>query len=333
MAMLLLTVVEVFVRLDPVAAWLPVPSTGSPNARLDYKLASLAARLRTGPPPDCFFVGSSMVDNDLDPQAFGRAYAEQSGQSIDCFNIGASGVTASGSALIAEYVSARFRPRLIVYGATVRDFVVNRTAMPEHRLDTPWFRSQRGEISLRGWLVSHSRVYGVGLTARNWTKSDLPDHLRAMRPSNLDPDGYPDTPYHGTRTDVNLSAGPDARERSRGISLFAVGLESRELDALQRIAALRDRGARVVVVELPVHPTYFDGLPGGHTYYEQGMAAVVRALSQADLPLIPVSAQSKVPLDGWFDRNHMNGAGAKRFSAWLGSWIGDRFPQQARKYP
>lgn len=317
---------ELLLRFEPIHARLPVPSTGGPNPRWEYKLASLRERPSPLAPVDCFFVGSSMVDNGLDPAAFATAYAGKSGARLTCFNLGAAGLTASGTAVVADYLTTHYRPRLIVYGTALRDFLAAESAMNAARMDSAWLRYERGEFSPNGWLVAHSQAYGQLLTWRNWTNIDFGDFRHNMTLQMLAPYGYTNA-YLGHALAIDL-ARPPVQDTEAGFDLFrrVAELEPGEVEALKTLASLKQHGVKLVVVDMPLHPTYFGYLPGGETEYDNRMSAVYRAVAAAGLPLIKRHGQPEIPTAGWFDRNHLNGRGATTLSTWLGTQIGQQKP-------
>jgi hypothetical protein len=160
---------------EPVFSWLlrrgdlPAPSIGNGYKPADIQFYELQKYTQAEGRVDCIFLGSSMVLNGLNPKEFESGYLQETGEQIHCYNFGLQGLTAAAAGSIAEVLVKQYHPKLLIYGTQARDYdgraedtVIN--TFP----DTAWMRYQLGEVTLEGWLLTHSHVYRYLHTLPEW---------------------------------------------------------------------------------------------------------------------------------------------------------------------
>jgi hypothetical protein len=313
---------EILVRTAPVRATLLAPSFGSSLREAELHRSRLERAVADGGPIDCLFIGSSSVRQGLDPQAFAEAYRRHTGGDIHCFNFGVPGMTASTAGMMAEIIVRRYHPRLLVYGASPFDFSERayRASKATRGLEgLPWVQYQLGTFTLTGWLVEHSDAYRRYLTHRNWMRPTYWQYLadtRAWEAQTLV------LGYLRTRQSQSITVMPDA-EKQKFFSNVTLNyrLSDARLDALARMARLRDRSVRVIVVEMPLPRTMTTFFPGAEIAYREFFDAVDSVERARGLPFWRTTSLHLVPDDGWADYGHMNTIGAQALASWVGEQV------------
>jgi len=301
------------VRLLVDESDLPV-AIGSANPTLDIKIGVLDRLARESGGVDCIFLGSSVVNNGVIPASFAAAYRDQTGEDITCYNFGVPALTASTAGVLAEVLVERYRPRLLVYGFTVRALAEQASEAQrvyDDIVNTPWVRAQRGAFDVLGWLVEHSQAFRHYLAYRNWMRHDFDHELRRFK--DAPPDGY--ISFMGTRAfDPNAVHVPDY------FTQFA--MSDRELAGLERIFNLNHHTA-VLAVEMPLPDFVIAGFEGGAAAHRAVFDELAELAAGYDVLLWQASPQNLIPGDGWAeDGLHVNDQGAEILSAWLGAQVG-----------
>ena len=204
----------------------------------------------------------------------------------------------------------RYRPRLLVYGLTLR--AVAQGASDSGRIyaditGTPWVQYRRGAFSVTGWLTEHSSAFRHYLAYRNWMKHEfanrLSEHRRAPR------SGY--TPFVSTRPldPATISTPPY-------FDPFA--FSPQELAGLDRVLALQGQ-TQVVLVDMPLPQFFREQFAGGAGAYAAYIDELGARAAAAGVPLWQTNPLDMIPGDGWAqDGQHVNATGARILSRWLG---------------
>jgi hypothetical protein len=94
------------------------------------------------------------------------------------------------------------------------------------------------------------------------------------------------------------------------------------LAALKQLIQLQNDQLQVLVVEMPVPPTYM-------YFFGQGQQDYQRFINQLDMTTTahatafwPTTSLSLIPEQGWVDYSHLNTNGAAVSSDWLGQQVG-----------
>jgi hypothetical protein len=162
MLLMLVGVSELAARA--VLAWVPATRTmqgyGTNAPDFEIHAALLDREVAEGRPVDCIFLGSSGVKRGLSSSVVEAAYERRTGRKLRCFNLGLAGIERADYVVqMAEFVAARYRPRLLVLGTTPISAEIRGDPRLIAFLDSPWLRYYRGAPSLEGWLVEHLRSY------------------------------------------------------------------------------------------------------------------------------------------------------------------------------
>jgi hypothetical protein len=297
---------ETIARTPAVRLRYPFPSVNSPNVTFDQGLTELDRQMAARGRVDCVVLGSSMVLNDFNPTAFQSVYQEHAQTELNCINFGVEGMTAAEAGDIARLLADIAHPRLLIYGTSARDYTntvqdlqaSNGTLLTE----IPWVRYRLGRgFSLEGWLIDHSYAFHYLIGSRHWTQF-WGQPLQAAPP----------------RQAVDLTQPPD-RETEAGhyqlLSHYAISADARA--GLENVLKLPQQGVQVVVVEMPVHPSYlyfFDRGEADQQLFRQAVAGTAQAHR---VPFWTVDAGLNLPDSMWADRNHLAPSGGAVFSQWL----------------
>jgi hypothetical protein len=296
---------EAAARSSVVRPYLVTPVISGQD-QIAAKLDLLASVEAHDGPVDCFFVGSSMVLHDIDPEVLAQAYFDSTGKRITCFNFGLSGLNIEGAARLSQILIAQHHPRLIVYGTSFRDFI----DQFGFDMDIPWARYQMGEASLEGWLETASMSYRYALAYADRTElenSGQYDQTYSMY-GYLTSDGVKD-----------VSKPPSRALLGQKYSAWEnYTISSQAHDDLRRLLALKSTGTSLAIVEMPVPVSTLSLLGHPDQDYQtfaDGVGAEARAQA---IPFWLTLKANMIPSDGWLDYTHMNRSGGTVFSMWLG---------------
>jgi hypothetical protein len=319
---LLVGVAEAVVRVPRVKAGLAAPSYGIANRQFELTWARLKAYVAEQGQPDCIFIGSSQVLRGIEPLTLAAAYHETTGQDLRCFTFGVRGLDAENSYDVARLLLLDYRPRLLIFGTDIPSYSPQRAAGLRGDIGRhAWLRYRLGEASLEGWLIDHSAALQAYLPYRFW-------YWPAYASQQAEAEKYE---YQITRegfgqldrTARNIDQPPqpgDSQEEFFDL-LHDFTLSDEQLASLDDILALRS-SVGVLVVEMPLHPSFFYFFAGGRADYDRGLKAVRERIAATDVEFIETTQQLLIPDEGWANRNHLNTTGALVLSRWLGQRLG-----------
>jgi len=318
-AILTLAVFEILLRLPVVQSLLPAPDYGTNNPELSIKIAQLDALVSQSGSIDCLFMGSSVMDNDADSGAFIQAYQAAGNPSINCYNFGLAGMPPTSAPTLARFLLARYHPRTLIYSLSA--YELSDTFINEQQAvyEKAWVNYIGGDFSSEGWL------YNTSFVARNLSTVKFFSDYQA-RTSYQD---YEQTlTPHGRRARSNVfNYQPPAEVRSSNFVINQSGLEGFK----QFLNLKNSENVQIIVVEEPLQPDTLahDFLTGGVAAYHDQFQVPIGAVCNAQqvLCLDGLQANQLLPKTGWSDWNHLNSAGAKVFSTWLGNQIGQAVVQ------
>ena len=99
--------------------------------------------------------------------------------------------------------------------------------------------------------------------------------------------------------------------------------ESR-LDDLRTLMALGEaHGVEVVIIEMPVSPTFFGYFEGGEAEHIRFVKDVAEIVNDAGKAFVSAPPEDLFPVKGRSDRVHLNKYGAPIFSEYLGVGLGE----------
>ena len=291
---------------------LPAPSVNADSFLFDAKIYGLEGQVRRDGGLDCLFIGSSVTNSDIDPAIVEQVYADRTGETIHCYNLGMPAMTVENATALADAIIARFHPKVIIYPVLSRD-IRHLVATADFIEKTDWLKTNRGQPSLKGWLVNHSYAYRYFITWRYWLVTDNRSKMKSkvlwLTPKGFQPAAGILNPYP-----ANLTLTPKR--------LSEVWTDPTRKPALVQFLALQQKGVRIVLIESPVYrdPSVDAATDPAWQIYENKYIIPFQQI--ADENGIPfwrsdtVSAQ--IPKTQWYDWIHLNGDGALPFSQWLG---------------
>ena len=311
-------VAECAARCDALRRLLVTPAVTTGLRPLDLKVAGIADAARERGHVDCIIIGSSVAWTSLDPRELDAGLREAGARPLRCYNFGLPSLTVEEAAALAQILVADYRPDVLVYGFTARDF--RSTALlndPARVLGVPWVRYRRGEPSFEGWLAAHSAAYRQALPYRLLLR---PRAWTAMRWHDQRPsfDGYQPSGAVGGMSGVVL------RPPAAGAVTGDGDRPTPSADAaLATLLDLRRAGVQVVLVEIPVSRAAlraFAPLLAGYRSFTRDLRD--RASEQGAW-FVHRSA-AFLGEDDFGDPVHMNPEGARRWSRWLGGRLAVR---------
>jgi len=317
-------VLEGVARTPWVDQSLPYRSVGNHHYQFEIKWFRLEDYVKQNGGVDIIILGSSLVNTGIDPDIVSQTFYEQTGIHPRIFNFGVEGLTVAPNSALARLLVERSHPALLIYVTEMRDYIAgNGLEYETSFLNDPWFRYQRGDFTLLGWLVDHSVALQHYLPYRNWMRSDYSDTMALFIKR------YQDTSASGYEPDsmvgANIDIPPNPNDPTEAQYFEAYGnyqIASSRLDNLRDILDLnQNQGTTVLVVEMPVHPTFYVYVGGEavHQEFQQTISSLVAANGGSFLPA--ETCLNVIPLSGRSNRWHLNYIGAPYFSGCLGDQL------------
>jgi hypothetical protein len=324
---ILLALLEGAARTSWVQNRLEVTSLGNYHYQFEIKWFHLQRYVDAHNGVDVLFLGSSLVNSGVKPEAVNQAWVEKTGlPPLRIFNFGVEGLTIEPNSVVAQLLIETYHPKLIVFGTEIRDYAANNgTETAEAFLSDPWVQYRLGVFSLRGWLAEHSSAYRYFLAYRNWMAWDFAENQSQVvnRTDMLTADGYDvenrvaEDPYH--------PPDPSDPEDAKVFATFAgfVMAESRleNLEALFKLGA--ETSTTILVVEMPVTPQFFDYFETGEQAHINFVETISDRVAAAGSYFLPALDESQLPENARSDRVHLSKFGATVFSEYLGFWLAD----------
>jgi hypothetical protein len=320
---LITSIIEILLRIDPIASSLPNSNFGGQHGQLETQFARLDLIVSRSEPINCLLLGDSLVWLGIDPEAFQIAYEDASGQSLHCFNFGVSAMPAAAAAMLADYLVKEYDPILLVYGVHARDLAVPITDEESQIIiNNSWFQYRRGITNLPNWFKAHSAIF------RNL------DYLRAILQIDIatvqNPLGWEYRQLHGfdpksfALLDVNVPPNPEDPMQQGGFKWYwDYQIREENLVAVKHISELRNQERQVVVVVMPVHSNFMYFFQNGEKDYARFISSLEETLAQSETEFWFTNGAVNIPTDGWYDYSHLNLQGAEIFSTWLGTEVGN----------
>jgi hypothetical protein len=300
-------------------------SRGSPHYQFELQLGRLERMAAIEGSVDCIFLGNSMVGNGFDPIAFSRAYSDETGLELRCFNFGVDALPVTGASGLAQYFMKEYQPKLLIYGADARDFAVGREDWDAKVvLDIPWMNYQLGTFSIQGWLYEYSHFYRYARTIGYLLMLDK-QYLFIKEPDRMTGEdlGFyaKDTvgSYVSTSPALHMEMAP-VRYYFEMLSDYQILPEN--TSSLEDFLNNGKEGLAVAVVIMPVPETYhefFSINPHGYRVFLDHLQTTTSRFGST----IYIPSPNIISEDGWADYTHLNTRGAAAFSRWLGQQLGE----------
>ncbi len=296
-----------FLARTPAARRLfPVVSYGSTHPHFNTQVARILERTAAQGQLDCIFIGDSQVLHDIDPAVIEPLLSERLGRPVRCHNFGLGGMTPLSVEPVARMLIARFHPPLLVFGTSQMNYIASAMdASQASILASPWLAYELGNRSVDGWLLENSYLYRtyLGTLDRLFGSAELNEEIQ--------PDG------HSTKFTSHTSMSLEEQLDYFGDLYSNAVLSPPHVEGLQRLLALNEPGTRLIVVEMPIDPTYFKLNRGLRRLNPEYRAMLLSTASSAGTPLYLTQDSIHVPADGWQDLIHFNTAGSVFFSRYL----------------
>lgn len=153
-------------------------------------------------------------------------------------------------------------------------------------------------------------------------RADFPQFIYTYlyRSRNTGSSGY--DPELATGKNIDLPPNPnDPAEVENFKDNRDFALAPARLENLRSIVAInREEGTRVLIVEMPVHPTFYVYV-GGDTVHRQFQQTISSIISSNGGAFLPAEKCMDIPLAGRANRWHLNYVGAPIFSTCLGQQL------------
>ena len=313
-----LTAMEFLARVPVVQSMLPAPSIGSAHKKLDLNFSFLDRLTEEDGPVDFLFIGSSMVKASIDPEILSASYLRESGKSIRCFNFGVAGFTAGATANMADILVRKYKPTVLLWGISPESFIQGAGQKARQQLEiNPWYKYQKGDFSISGWLTEHSTAFKYFLRFKIWLENPTLSRELALREDGMSRYGFSRKNREGKlQADNNL----DRNRLKAFLKSKTLNLSQQALSTMRKVAALKSE-VKVVFVEIPVHgsiETIYDQTP---ELREEIKEKIIQFAAQEKIELIQTQSLQTIPDSGWKNMNHMNVKGADLFSQWLGKQL------------
>jgi len=307
----LVSLLEYSARLEAISQFLPPASYDTPSQMFDVQMERLGSLQRDGG-VDCVFLGSSPVQDGLDPAVFGADFGERTGRRPSCFNLAVPGLRAASTGMLAQVLLDDLDPWLIVYGFSPRDFSLSAQGPALH--ESAWLRHRAGQCSLRGWIIDHSHFYRAFLGLR--TAFQRNEGYKLRRVPILRPDGF---------LAIQRTVDDPVRQVAEArVARDRIGYGGTDPEAVVELEKLLRRCAgmaRVAIVQMPVHPAMDDWLAELESY-GTARQRVEELAAEFSVPLWRPPA-SVIPESGWADPIHTNSTGAIPLSRWLADKVAE----------
>ncbi len=300
---------------SPLGAGLPTPSIGADSFVLDAKLYALESQIRRDSRVDCLFVGSSVSNSDIDPAVVEKIYREQTGETIQCYNIGIPVMTADNTVAFSRALIQRFHPKVIFFTVLPRDispFEFNADFLE----NSAWVQHNIGNPSLSGWLVSNSYAYRYFLS---WRYLLIPANRvkRNAETASLTPKGF--QPAQGVHP-------PDPNNPfSTAQELQKIWDDPAHMASITSALTLQTQGTQLVLIEGPLNRSsqVIGASQSAWDAYESAyLPPLAQALKANNIPFWRTDEISlQIPSAHWYDWRHLNSQGALTFSQWLGEQL------------
>jgi len=300
----------------PLAFQLPPPSTGADSFEFDLKVFYLESSLRARGPLDCIILGDSMANDGPDPALVEKAYTEITAAPLHCFNFGMPALTLEASAPVAEALANRYRPRLLIFMLSPRDFVPEFGGAFAHVARSAWTRQNIGEKSLQGWGVNHLYGYRYFLFTRYWLNPENRETFRAAH-QQIAWNGF--TPLYGFRE-------PAVTYTSQPNYSLSDPAAMQGVERLLELSAHQD----LLIIDAPVSPQHYQiylQTPEGYlSDYVQPMQA---QFAWHAIPFwLTKELSESIPDKAWHDALHVNEKGVPILSSWMGRQLAEHYPPE-----
>jgi hypothetical protein len=323
-----LIVGEVIAREKFFQSFFIAPGIGSRHGQFVTQLGRMRRIIREEGRVDCIMIGSSTVLQGFNPILFQSAFKAKTGKTYSCFNFGVDGLTAAGAGVISQVLVQEFHPQVLIYGTEPREYSnpfeewANITIM-----DSPWIQYKLGRGNFLGWLYDHSFLLQYQEPLRLVLQLRFTNALLRFRDyTDEEKWGYLPISTVGTFISKPPNQNPDSDYVKAYYKLLSnYEMVPENLVGLEQVISQQKNGVQVLVVEMPVAPGYMDFFTNGYDDYETFINQISEHLKFGHVPFLRSQSNLSIPINGWSDYNHLNVAGVKLFSEWMGMKVGEMY--------
>jgi hypothetical protein len=314
--LLIVLLLELALRVKPIQRFLSVPYLGSTHRQLETQFARIENYQKSVGKIDCIFIGSSMVWLGIDPPVFSNSFYRSTGEEWECFNFGVSTMPANAAGVITEILVKKYQPRVILFGTSARDYAIPAVAEDSSVIvNTAYVQFQTGHPSFQGWLYTSSFFYRNIRNLNRLLKFDR-TVFTDIGTSEYDRTGF--LPKMGKVGEENIQAG--IQDAQKWLENYQVLEEN--VTGLKKIAEFSNHNIQVIFFETPVLDQYYDYFSNGEEDFENFAEVVSKVSEDYEIPFIRTKQQTFIPVEGWWNENHLNLTGADALSWWLGEQVG-----------
>jgi hypothetical protein len=314
-------------------------------------------RFRERPAPDVVFLGNSRVHDGLVPSVFAEGLSQRWGRPATAFNLGLMNAKAEEFAALVRSHFPDPPPRRVIFGISGTEFTnthdfqyasrflwsagdfgryLERTPSGQIELShvESWLESELCDL----WYVFAERdVLRTALIERlqdrmhDWFDAPVPRAKRAVRvrigrynrADALSNDGYYDEPGEQSSLARLLARGDDVRIPPYSLDDSSELEQGADFTLMREvIGELQARGCLVAVAEVPPSPWLQEQVPTFHgELFRERMAAFADSVGVLFVPMRP--SDTFLIDASYVDANHLNRAGAQRFSRLLLDELGE----------
>lgn len=270
--------------------------------------------------PDCIIIGNSFAQTGINPEIFSKAFREQTGRSIDCFNFGADASSASSSAIFATLAARTSRLSLIIWGTQANQFFQSNASHRAEDLfsDLPFIAYITGQFNTEGWIQENIRTVTF-LKKIAHTIFPVDQSAQATRKDTI-------RPSVSRRIEKGYAPLSFYRDDS---TLFMTEVENlfhdneanlKDYEAFYRLIALsQSENIDLIMVEMPIsQPPEF---------IQAKVNDVADLAREQSVPFLSTVGLPDFSPGAYADRSHLHISGSYLFSDWLGTQIGQAYAQ------
>jgi hypothetical protein len=320
MLLAVMAALEIAGRVPSIQTQFLAPSIGSADRHVEIQVAYLDAYSERHGAPNCYFLGSSTVLRGISPSAFEDAMRQGGIDGLHCYNLGIQGMNALYAPTVAQALIEYSHPRLILYGAdTAHVDPPTGHGAAQKALDSPWFQYYLGDRSPESVAVAWLRSYRYLLMLNRFFQPHFTDwwHESEKFDFKLDEQGH----VHSRPADrTNPIIFESRNDDSQGAASSRFTPLQSNIDAIVQLAALPGP-QQVVVVSMPLHPSYFANQPNNIQAYDRAKEKLESVTQANGLLYIPEPPREMLYDDLWLNRLHLNAVGADVFGRYLGEHV------------
>jgi hypothetical protein len=243
---------------------------------MDVKLLRLNAfsKIKT---PNCFFLGTSMVEVGLEPSILDLQLLNPGGSRPLCFNMGLSNMRLEALPPLTNFLINQANPNFLIIGISPIDFLGEENDTREI-FKTPWILHKNGITSFEGWWIDNSLLYRNWLAFLKYRDPQYREQIDYIN-SIMQPDGL----IISNKQTINFVIRQDSDSFLKNYHIA-----SKDLDGFKKFLDLKSKSIKIVVVEMPVYPDFFSHyVDGGIDAYEhEFIYPIVKILAEKEIPFI-----------------------------------------------